>query len=363
MARRDHPFRVPVRDRRRLPGRRPGDAGPGRRPRDRHARAAGRGRLPGRRARARLDRGGARRRRRRTVRAEARSVDPRSVEGWIPRPSRCGMCDRRPGCRWPSEADAWEALLHRGWRPPMRRLRPLVGSTCPDVRAGPPRSRAATTSSITPARPRRATWPRPPSCGSASGGSRSSGSTCWSTGRGCSSAASIATTSTRTPAASVDRRSMRADLVHDEAVRVQRGPDLPLPERSGVPRPDRRARAVRRRRGGHRVARLPEHALRRPALLSAPGSTACPGMVAARQEPSVGHRLVAGQRVRLRRATTKRRPPGSAATTRRGRSTTRARSAATGRATRAISDIDLPDVRADRGDRRPRPVRAASATR
>ena len=61
-----------------------------------------------------------------------------------------------------------------------------------------------------------------------------------------------------------------------------------------------------------------------------------------RQEPPVGHRLVAGQRVRLTAPTTRPRPPGCAATTRRGRSTTRARSAGTGRATRRSRDLTCP---------------------
>ena len=71
----------------------------------------------------------------------------------------------------------------------------------------------------------------------------------------------------------VDARRPRPD----EAVRVQRRADLALPERPGLPRPDRRARAVRHRRGRHRVARLPEHAVRRPALPVGSGSTACRG--------------------------------------------------------------------------------------
>ena len=50
---------------------------------------------------------------------------------------------------------------------------------------------------------------------------------------------------------------------------------------------------------------------------------------------AVGHPLVARQRVGPRRATTRPPPRGSAATTRAGRSTTRARSATTGGATRA----------------------------
>ena len=45
---------------------------------------------------------------------------------------------------------------------------------------------------------------------------------------------------------------MRARPRPDEAVRVQRRADLALPERPGLPRPDRRARPVRHRRGRHR---------------------------------------------------------------------------------------------------------------
>ena len=52
----------------------------------------------------------------------------------------------------------------------------------------------------------------------------------------------------------------------DEALRVQRRADLALPERPGVPGPLRRARAVRHRRGRHRVARVHRQRLRRPAL-------------------------------------------------------------------------------------------------
>ena len=81
---------------------------------------------------------------------------------------------------------------------------------------------------------------------------------------------------------------------------LQRGPDLALPERPGLPRPDRRARAVRHRRGRHRVARASTSTLcDDPRYLSAVGRPrGADGR--ARQEPPVGHRLVAGQRVRLR---------------------------------------------------------------
>ena len=65
------------------------------------------------------------------------------------------------------------------------------------------------------------------------------------------------------------RRDARRDARRprpDEAVRVQRGADLALPERPGLPGVDRRAGPVRHRRGGHRIARVLGHAVRRPAL-------------------------------------------------------------------------------------------------
>ena len=94
----------------------------------------------------------------------------------------------------------------------------------------------------------------------------------------------------------VDARRPRAD----EAVRVQCRADLALPQRPGVHGPDRRARAVRDRRGGHREPRVPEHAVRRPALPRGLGRPRRPDGPA-RQEPPLDHRVVAGQRVGLRR--------------------------------------------------------------
>ena len=109
---------------------------------------------------------------------------------------------------------------------------------------------------------------------------------------------------------------MRADLVADEAVRVQRRADLALPERPGLPRPDRRARACT-------SSTRPTSSRTRSRARCATTRATCrqwvdrvSRMVAARQEPPLGHPLVARQRVRLRRRTTRRPPPGSAATTR-----------------------------------------------
>ena len=104
-----------------------------------------------------------------------------------------------------------------------------------------------------------------------------------------------------------------------------------LSERPLLARSVRPLRALRDRRGQHRVARVLRRALRRPAL---------PGGVArarrehgrARQEPSQRDPLVARQRERLRTAITTPRPAGCASATRRGRCTTRARSGATGAA-------------------------------
>ena len=99
---------------------------------------------------------------------------------------------------------------------------------------------------------------------------------------------------------------------HDEAVQLQRRPDVPLPERSGARGARRRARPVRDRRSRYRVPRVLRDPVRRPALprrLGGPLRAAGP----ARQEPRLDHRLVAGQRVGLRRRTTTRRPAGSGA--------------------------------------------------
>ena len=103
----------------------------------------------------------------------------------------------------------------------------------------------------------------------------------------------------------------------DEALRLQRGAHLALPERPGVPRPDRRARAVRDRRGGHRVARLPGMAVRRPALPRAVGRARVADG-APRPEPPLDHRLVARQRVGPRREPRCRGGLGAAASTHRG---------------------------------------------
>ncbi len=122
----------------------------------------------------------------------------------------------------------------------------------------------------------------------------------------------------------------------DEAVRVQRGPDLALPERPGVHRPDRRARAVRDRRGGHRERTRSRARCATTRATCRPGSTASPGWSSAtRTIPRSSPGRWATSRATA--PTTTRPPPGSAATTRRARSTTRARSAGTGRATRAAA--------------------------
>ena len=147
----------------------------------------------------------------------------------------------------------------------------------------------------------------------------------------------------------------------DAAVRVQCRPDIALSERPRAPRPGRRARPVRHRRGGHRIPRVPEHALRRPALSERLGD---PGIAdgRARQEPSLRHRLVAGQRVGLRAEPRRGGRLGPSlrpdpAPPLRGRHPFRLDE----RPDRQRRD--LPDVPDDRVDRRPRADRVGSATR
>ena len=110
----------------------------------------------------------------------------------------------------------------------------------------------------------------------------------------------------------------------DEALELQRGPDVALPRRPPVPRPVRRARAVGDRRGQHRVARLVQRRVPRPPL---PARVRRPGRAhdRARPPPPLDHRVVTRERVRLRRRTTTRPRAGPGASIRRGRSTTRAR--------------------------------------
>ena len=142
---------------------------------------------------------------------------------------------------------------------------------------------------------------RRPTSRSASGGSRSAGWTCWSTARGSSSAASTATTSTSTPGGSISVESMRADLVLMKqfgfnAVRTSHYPNDPafldLTDELGLYVIDE---------ADIEIARLPEHAVRRPALPRRPWVDRVVADGAARQEPPLGHPLVARQRVGPRR--------------------------------------------------------------
>ena len=85
-----------------------------------------------------------------------------------------------------------------------------------------------------------------------------------------------------------------------EAAPLQRGAHLPLPGRSALLRPVRRARSLRGRRGRRRESRAPEEPLPRPALRGgAPRPRHADG--AARQEPRLRDPLVARQRSGLRR--------------------------------------------------------------
>ena len=131
------------------------------------------------------------------------------------------------------------------------------------------------------------------------------------------------------------------------------------PNDPALPGPDRRARPVRHRRSGHRVARLPAAPCATTRATSRRGSIACRAWsCATRTTPRSSSGRSATSPATA--PTTTRPPAGSAATTPRGRSTTRAPSAATGTSDQTVSDVDLPDVPADRGDRRPRPVGAAA---
>ena len=89
----------------------------------------------------------------------------------------------------------------------------------------------------------------------------------------------------------------------DEAVQHQRRSHLPLSQRSALVRAVRRVRAVRDRRSQHRIARhglRPRVAGKGPRLEEGPpGPHAADGRT--RQEPSVDHHLVAGQRSGQRR--------------------------------------------------------------
>ena len=253
----------------------------------------------------------------------------------------------------------WDAV-HRRMAPPLDGLVTWHVDLPGDRAAGPRSSRTATRCTSSCAT-RTAPSPRRRPSRSASAGSRSAGSTCSSTAQRVYIRGVNRHDFDQHTGRVVSVESMRADLVLMKQFGFNADPDLALPERPGLPRPDRRARDVRRRRGRHRVARLPEHAVRRPPL---PVPVGRPRLAdgPARQEPPVGHPLVARQRVRATARTTRRPPPGSAATTRAGRSTTRARSATTGRATRASATSP---ARCTRRSRRSSatPGRASSGTR
>ena len=140
------------------------------------------------------------------------------------------------------------------------------------------------------------------------------------------------------------RRHRRADARGsraDEAVRIQRGAHLALPQRPALLRPLRRARPVRRRRGEHRDARVHLQPLQRPAVRRTRGSTAARGWCSATRTiraSSCGRSATSP--ATAPRTTRSRR--GSAATTRPGRCTTRARSSATGPAARHVTDVLCP---------------------
>ena len=273
---------LPVRDRRCPSRRHPGRRRPGGRPRDRHARPGRHGRVPGPALPPRLDRRGARstgssvaaQRARPERRPAARSRAgraPTSELMWRHRRRRCRCrTTRRPPGRactpgWRrrstgSSAGTSEVPGTCPWSAEQPRLYDLtVTLRDPDGAVAeeathPDRLPAGRDPRPRPARQRRS---------------------------GCSSAASTATTSTPSPGAD---RHPRADARRprpDEAVRVQRRADIALPERPGVPGAHRRARAVRHRRGGHRVPRVLGHAVRRPPLPLGVGSSGCRGWCSA----------------------------------------------------------------------------------
>ena len=135
-----------------------------------------------------------------------------------------------------------------------------------------------------------------------------------------------------------------------EAVRLQRGTHVALTERSALLRHLRRARALRRRRGEHRVAHVHLQPLRRPAVrerMGRPRHAAWSSATRTIRASSCGRS--ATSRVTAPRTTRSR--PGSAATTRAGRCTTRARSSSTGTATQTATDVLCPMYPGDRRHR------------
>ena len=356
MARRDHPVRVPVRDRPGPPGRHPGRRRARRRPDDRHARAGRRRRVPGRElepgwtVEARLEG------RDEPLRAEAaehrsalaRGLDAGRPEAHVPQRGRVAAVGRRGGDlggRPSADGAAPRRARHLACR--AARDRALVGRAARRCTAC--RSCCAAPTAASPSRP---------SSGSASGGSRSSGSTSSINGARVFIRGVNRHDFDQHTGRIVTRDQLRGRPGADEAVRVQRRADLALPQRPGPPRADRRARAVRRRRGGHRVARVPEHAVRRPAL---PRGVGRPRVADGdpRQEPPLGHPLVARQRVRPRPEP---RGGGGLAAALRPVAPAPLRGRDPLRLDERPGDHrrDLPDVPADLRDRRARPVGPAA---
>ena len=319
MARRDHPPGLPVRDGRRPPRRHRGDRRPGRRPDDRHARPDGRRsaspgsrRQPGWTVEAELDGLG-------DPLAPAQRAPHRARLELAARSAETAMVRRTRSAARPHEDEdargvgrtptpgAATATASSSWHAEVPDVAPWSAElpALYDAARHAPLARTARSSSGR-------------ASGSASGASRSAASTCWSTAqrvyiRGVNRHDFDQHTGR------VDRARRRCARTSSQmkqfgfnAVRTSHYPNDP-----GLPRPDRRARAVRHRRGRHRVARVPEHAVRRPALPARSGSSRVVADGPARQEPPVGHRLVARQRVRATAPTTTPPPPGCAATTRR----------------------------------------------
>ena len=302
VARRDHSLGVPLRHAARPSSRRAGQRRPGGRSSDRNVRAAGRRRSRRRRPGKRLDgRGDA-----------GRSRAPR--RGRAVRRRRAGRRrqPRRLGAAEPS------SLRHGGearvGRPGRGRKGPVGGARAGAAPAARRPSDDPNRDRRRPAMVRRAAAPLPAARRPAVALGRG--------GRGGGPAGRLPAGRGRGPPPAHQRRrrahsrrepprlrsAHRAPRIArvdaggprgDEAVRLQRRPDVPLSQRPGVPGSHRRARPVRRRRGRHRVARLHRRHLRRPALpqrLRGPRRSHGPP----RQEPRFGDPVVARKRVRPR---------------------------------------------------------------
>ena len=314
-------------------------------------------RVPGPRPAARLERrGDASRAVDESLRTEAVPVD-RQTPARLDAATTSGSCSARAAGLLAAEDEAAWAVVHRGWR---HRSTGLVTwhLEVPDVErwsAEAPRLLPARTSSCaTPT----ARSPRRRRSRSASAGSRSTGLDLLVNGARVFIRGVNRHDFDQHTGRVISVEAMRADLVLMKqfgfnAVRTSHYPNDPafldLTDELGP---------VRHRRGRHRVARVPEHAVRRPALPRRSGSTASSRMALRdKNHPSVIAWSL-GNESGLRRATTRRRPPGSAATTRRRPLHYEGAIRFDWTSDQGVSDLTCPMYPPISRDRRPRPVGA-----